>query len=231
MLLRHDYYAKGGLVFMVLGLFLMLMSLFFDTTGFHFLLKDSIYVDGQITHYRITSKTIEQERVTIYYFRYTYNGQPYTGTSKSLGEYDLDETVDIEVLTNDPETSRLAGAVGHSNALVLGGAGVIVLVLGIVSIMTRWGEFARTLYILKDGSTIKGKHSESVNTYRRYGFNYIYKVYYSYAVNDKEYEIFLRTNKLEEINKVEKVIYSNRKHAKGIIRSQLPEALIKKLNL
>ena len=227
-----DFIGKNGLLWFLAGSLALFAALTYMIPEYvKFSLNETLFIDAEITSYRITNTTVNDEELVAYDYAYTFNGTPYTGSSRSLWDYDKGEIVEIEVIADMPEMARLVGTRTPILRIYFTVGALIATVFGLTLLVWAIIALKRVPMILKDASLIKGERFGIKKSWLAVNDKKICQLQYQYIIDKTEYQTSVITMSPDSWKHYEKIIYSNQDPSNAVLLDRLPNKLIDKLKL
>jgi len=220
----------GFMFFLIGSIFLVVFSLLIDFEDLKFSKNDPI-TKGKILNSKYTNSSINEQRVIEYEFEfYTPDGKRHLGKSYTVNQ--LQDSVDIVYLKDDPSTSKIYNTTKGSFPfwiifflLIFPAVGILIAFFGLRKTI-KW------LDILKIGKIAFGIYNRREATGSSVNDMRVYKLYFKYSVDNKEYEAVGETHKTHKLHneQYEPLIYNPYNPHEAIMIDALPRRLRKILS-
>ena len=187
-LFKGNYFIIGIFFFLIGGI---LSVVFISKTDFKSILyfnTDLIHTEAIVINIHETNSSTNDNRILEYEYRFLEYDETQTGFSYSYDSpISINDTVQIEFVKNDLNTSRIVGMTNAPYELYVGGFVLIFPLLGLGLIVSDLKKLFNYLMILNDFSFTKGELLTKEKTSTEINDSPLYKIKYKYELHQKNY--------------------------------------------
>lgn len=186
-------------------------------------------VKGYITDLEFTNVTTNDVPIYQFYYSYAVDGEFFMGTSYDGGYYDIDDEVNVEYLKGNQSLSRI-----QESDKTLSGPVFTTIVFLIFAGLSFWlySSVRKRIFkvsIVSNGIVAGATLADKVMTNTTINDRALFKLYYKYEADRQKYQVVESTTYPDEFRDNQRVVYHRNKPSKGILLSQLPNDVQRRL--
>lgn len=220
-----------GVVFFLMGsLFMFVFGSLMDFNDLRFSKNDPV-VEGRITNSQMTNSYVNERVVYEYSYEYTtLSGENYEGVSYTTDN--LNNTANIVYLEEDHSVSKIQNSTSGTFPVWILFIILIFPVVGFLMLFFGYRKTTQWIDILKVGRISFGEFVRQEATGASVNNNRVFRMYFKFNVNGKEYEAVGETYRTYELQdeQFEPLVYNPANPSEAIMVDGLPKTVRKILH-